>query len=252
MRSTLGWREGRWIDGLVPALLVQGVMIVALGIAVGRRGALVLRPSRVAVREHLERLRFVAPVIPAPTRPRGDVGGGKVLRRLSGDVPRAPVAPARADTAAQMVVGPAASVPAVASARAVVSAAAGLASPLGVDSRLRVVPEVADNAAAARVRDVNAAIASSVRALGDSVARARRRWTLGVDATHRFGIASCGIVVDVICIPFGVGSMPNPATTGTGIDLKHAADEAEVRAAIARIRGRDSVPGDRSLGRSGP
>jgi hypothetical protein len=55
------------------------------------------------------------------------------------------------------------------------------------------------------------------------------------------GIAPCGVEVWVVCIPFGVGSMPNPATTRSGIDPTRAANEAEVRAAIARIRAKQQI-----------
>ena len=146
--------------------------------------------------------------------------------------------PPPTDTGAFVTAVPPASSPAVG------PTAGLLATPLPVDPRLVVAPGSADNAIDTRVRDGTAAIASEVRAFRDSVARARRRWTVGVDTTHRFGIANCGIVVDVICIPFGFQSMPNPATAGTGIDLKRAADDAEVRAAIARIRAKDSKSSD--------
>jgi hypothetical protein len=115
-----------------------------------------------------------------------------------------------------------------------------------------VVPGSGNSVVDIRVRDVNAAIASRVRAYVDSVARARRRWTVGVDTTHRFGIANCGIVVDVICIPFGFRSLPNPASARDGIDLKRVADEAEVRAAIARIRAKDGRSSDGAPEPTGP
>jgi hypothetical protein len=123
-----------------------------------------------------------------------------------------------------------------------------LASPLPIDSRLLGVPATADHGAAAGLRDANTSVASRLRAVQDSVRRYQRGWTIG-DSTHRFGIAPCGIQVGIVCIPFGVGSMPNPATQGTGIDPTLVAKEAELRAAIARIHARDSVP---SAGSSDP
>jgi hypothetical protein len=133
-----------------------------------------------------------------------------------------------------------ASVAAVPASPAAVGPTVGvLATVLPVDPRLLVVPSAANSLAEARVREVNVAIASRVRALADSDRRERRRWTVGADSVHRFGIAHCGIVLDVICIPFVFRSMPNPASAQTGIDPTSTANEAEVRAAIARIRPTD-------------
>jgi hypothetical protein len=66
------------------------------------------------------------------------------------------------------------------------------------------------------------------------------------------GIAPCGVEVWVVCIPFGLGSMPNPATAQTGIDLARAANEAEVQAAIDRIRAKDSKSSDGAPGPAAP
>ncbi len=234
------WRgEGRRITGFLAALLVQGVAMVVLSIAVARRGTPIQQRSLLASREESERLRFVAPVVPAPTlEPRG-VGGARVRRRLTTDTARAPVAPSHTDTTAQPVAAP--------SPPGVAPLAGRLASPLPVDSRLLVPPNAADIGAAAGLRDANASIASRVRGIQDSLRRYQRGWTVG-DSTHRFGIAPCGIEVGIFCIPFGVGSLPNPATQTNGIDLTRASNEAEIRAAIARIHARDSVPSGESSG----
>jgi hypothetical protein len=216
--------------------------MVVLSIAVGRRGTPVQRLSRVASREESEHLRFVAPVVAAPPLPSGAIGGAKARRRPTADVPRAPVAPSHTDSTARTVAAPAESPAGVA------PLAGLLASPLPVDSRLIVPPSAADIGAAAGLRGAKASIASRVRGVQDSVRRYQRGWTVG-DSTHRFGIAPCGIQVGIVCIPFGVGSLPNPSTQTNGIDLTRAANEAEIRAAIARIHARDSVP---SNGSSGP
>jgi hypothetical protein len=216
------------------ALFAHGIAFVALSIAVGRLGTPLKLAPRVASRAQPEHLQFVAPATPAPTLRNSAIGGTRPQRRLTADIPRGTLMqPPPTDTGASVTAVP-------------------LATSLPVDPRLLVVPGAANNIAVTRLRQVNAAIASRVRVLEDSVARARRRWTVGVDTAHRFGIANCGIVVDVICIPFGVGSMPNPATSGTGIDLKHAADEAEVRAAIARIRPTGSKSTDGTPEPTGP
>jgi len=236
------WRgEDRRITGLLAALLVQGVALVVLSITVARRGTPVQQRSLRASREQSERLQFVAPVVPAPTPPPGAIGGATVRRRPTAGAPRAPVAPSHTDTTAQTVAAPAA-------APGIAPLAGLLASPLPVDSRLLVSPNTGDIGAAAGLRGANASIASRVRSVQDSVRRYQRGWTVG-DSTHRFGIAPCGIQVGIVCIPFGVGSMPNPASQTNGIDLTRAANEAEIRAAIARIHARDSVP---TNGSSGP
>ena len=223
-----GW--GRWFKSALLASLAHGIALVALCIAVGRLGTpLQLRP-RVALRAQAEHLRFVAPASPAPALPNGSIGGHRRQRRLAADIPRGTLMPPPTDTDASVTAaGPA-------PAAAVGPRMGMLASVLSADPRLTVVSSATDNLTEAREREVNAAIASRVRAVQDSAARARRRWTVGVDTTHRFGIASCGIVVSVICIPFGFHSMPNPASAQTGIDPTSTAREAEVRAAIARIR----------------
>jgi hypothetical protein len=239
------WRgEDRWTAGFLAALLVQGAAIVALSIAVARRGTPFQPQSRVASREQSERLRFVAPVTPPPALPPEAAGPARARRRPTAGALRAPVAPSRADSTAQPVAAPAASPSGIAPLTGL------LASPLPVDSRLFVTPNAAGDGAATRLRGANASIASRLRAVQDSVRRYQRGWTLG-DSTHRFGIAPCGIEVGIVCIPFGVGSLPNPATQANGIDLTRASNEAEIRAAIARIRSRDSVPNDGS-GRAAP
>ena len=177
-----------------------------------------------------EQLRFVAPASPAPVLSKGSIGRHGPQRRLTVDTPRGTLGQPATDTGASVAAAGPASAPAVGPRMGM------LASALSADPRLTVVPSAADNLAEAPEREVNAAIASRVRAVQDSAARARRRWTVGVDTTHRFGIASCGIVVSVICIPFGFHSMPNPASAQTGIDPASTEREAEVRAAIARIR----------------
>jgi hypothetical protein len=120
-----------------------------------------------------------------------------------------------------------------------------------VDPRLLVVPGSANNMADARLHDVNVASASGVRAVKDSIARQQRGWTVG-DSKHRLGIAPCGVEVWVVCIPFGLGSMPNPATAPAGIDPTLAANEAEVQAAIDRVRAKNSKSSDGTPGSAGP
>jgi hypothetical protein len=242
------WKGGRWFDGVLLvalALFAHGIVFVALSIAVGRPGTPLKLPARVASRAQPEHLRFVAPASPARTLPNGPIGGHSPQRRLTAEIPRGPLRQPPADTGASVSPVAAASPPAVG------ATVGSLAIPLPVDPRLLVVPGSANNGAEARLHDVTVLIASGVRIVNDSIARYRRGWTVG-DSTHRLGIAPCGVQVWVVCIPFGVGDKPNPARTGSGIDLKKAADDAEVRAAIARIRGKDSTSSDGAPEPTGP
>ena len=240
--TSLERKRDRWFNGVLLtslALFVHGIVFFALSLAVGRLGTPLKRPPRLASRARPEHLQFIAPASPAPTLRDGSIGGDRPRRRLRADIRRATLMQRPpADTGAFVNAVPPAPSPAVGPTVGL------LATPLPVDPRLVVMPRSANNAVDSRVRDGNVAIASEVRAFRDSAGRARRRWTVGVDTTHRFGIANCGIVVDVICIPFGFQSMPNPATAASGIDLKRTADDAEVRAAIARIRAKASKSSD--------
>jgi hypothetical protein len=239
---------GRWFNGVLLAslaLFAHGIAFVALSIAVGRLGTPLERPQRVASRAQPEHLRFVVPASPAPTLRNGSIGGDRPRRRLTADIPRGTPMQPPADTGSSVTAVPPASPPAVG------PTVGSLATPLPVDPRLLVVPGATNNMADTRLHDVNVAIASGVRAVNDSIARERRGWTVG-DSTHRLGIAPCGIEVWVVCIPFGLGSMPNPATANTGIDLARAANEAEVRAAIARIRAKDNKSSDGAPAPTGP
>jgi hypothetical protein len=240
------WKGRRWFNGVLLAslaLFAHGIAFVALSIAVGRLGTPLKLPPRVASRAQPEHLRFVAPARPAPTHRNGAIGGARPQRRLTADIPRGSLMqPRPTDTGASVTAVPPASPPAVGPTVGL------LATPLPVDPRLLVVPDAASNMADTRLHYVNAAIASGVRALEDSAARERRRWTVG-GSTYRFGIAHCGIVVGVICIPFGFRSMPNPATE---IDPKRTADDAEVRDAIARIRAKNSKSSDGAPEPPGP
>jgi hypothetical protein len=228
------------------ALVAHGVAFVVLSIAVGSHGTPLTLPTRVAPRAvQLEHLRFVATEIPAPTVRHGAIGAGRQQPRVTAAVPRGtPVRPPTDTGASVSAVSPA-------SAPAVAPTVASLAIPLPVDPRLVVVPGSANNVADARLHDIRVSIASGVRGVNDSIARYRRGWTVG-DSTHRLGIAPCGVEVWVVCIPFGVGSMPNPATTHTGIDPTRVANEAEVRAAIARTRAKDSKSSEGAPEPTGP
>jgi hypothetical protein len=242
------WKGGRPFDGVLLAslaLLAHGIAFVILSIAIGRPGApLTLRP-RVASAAQPEHLRYVVPAIPVPAVRHRAIGPLKPQPRVTAGIPRgAPVRP-RTDSGAHVAAGLAASAPAVA------PTAGFLVTPLPTDPRLLVAPGSANNGADTRLYAVNASIAFGVRAVNDSIARKQRGWTVG-DSTHRLGIAPCGIEVWVVCIPFGVGSMPNPATSQTGIDLTRAATEAEVRAAIARVRAKDSTSRDGAQEPAGP
>jgi hypothetical protein len=242
------WKGGRWFDDVLLAslaLFAHGIAFVALSIALERRGTPLRLPARVASHVQAEHLRFVAPASPVPALRKGSTGGDRAPQRSTADIPRGAVMLSPADTGAPFTAVPSASSPAAG------ATVGSLTIPLPVDHRLLVVPGSANNVVDTRPHTANAAIASSVRAFNDSLARARRRWTVGVDTTHRFGIANCGIVVDVICIPFGFGSMPNPGSP-LGGDPKRTAEEAEVRAAIARIRARNSPSSDGAPGPAGP
>jgi hypothetical protein len=243
------WKGGRWTNGVLLAslaLFAHGIAFVALTIAVGRPGRPLQLPPRVASRAQPEHLRFVAPASPAPTLRNGSIGGDRPQRRVTADIPRGTrMQSPPTDTGASVTAALSASSPTV---RPTVGS---LAIPLPVDPRLLVLPGSANNGPEARLHDINVSIASGVRGVNDSIARYRRGWTVG-DSTHRLGIAPCGVEVWVVCIPFGVGDMPNPARTGTGIDLKRAADDAEVRAAIARIRAKDSKSTDGAPEPAGP
>jgi hypothetical protein len=242
------WKGRRRFNGVPAAslaLFAHGIAFVALSIAVARLGTPLKRPPHLAPRAQPERLRFVTPASPAPTLPRGSIGSDRPQRRSTAHVPRGTLAQPPTDTSASVPTAPPASRPAVGPTVGV------LATPLAVDPRLLVVPGSANNMTDARLHNVNVAIASGVRAVNDSIARKQRGWTVG-DSTHRLGIAPCGVEVWVVCIPFGVGSMPNPATTQTGIDLARAANEAEVQAAIDRIRAKDSKSSDGAPGPAAP
>jgi hypothetical protein len=246
--SSAEWKGGRWFDDVVVAslaLVAHGIAFIALSIALGRRGMPLKLPPRVASRVQFEQLRFVVPASQAPALRHGSIGGDRAARRSTLGIPRGGVMQPPADTGSSIT----AVVPASPPAAGVTVGA--LANPLGGDPRLLVAPGSGDNVATARSRGVNAAIASRVQALADSIVRARRRWTVGVDTTHRFGIANCGIVVDVICIPFAFGSMPSTGSPLAG-DPKRTAEEAEVRAAIGRIRARNSQSSDGRPGPAGP
>jgi hypothetical protein len=127
-----------------------------------------------------------------------------------------------------------------------------LASSVLVDRRLLVGPAAASGVADVRVRDANASIVLRVRALEDSAKRHALGWTVG-DSTHRFGIAPCGIRISKICIPFGFESMPNPSSLPaySGVD-RNLRDDAEVDAAIARVRAMNSRPSVGPPPRTGP
>jgi len=56
----------------------------------------------------------------------------------------------------------------------------------------------------------------------------------------------------VVCIPFGLGSMPNPATEQTGIDLARAANEPKSKPRSIAIRAKDSKSSDGAPGPAGP
>jgi hypothetical protein len=221
------WKGERWFNSVPLALFAHGIAFVALSIALARPGTPLKLPPRVASRAHAEHLRFVAPASPAPTLRNGPIGRHAPQRRLTTDIPRPTLTPPDTNTSIT-----AASLPSSPAARPTVGA---LATALAVDPRLLVVPGAMTDT---RLHDVNLAIATGVRAVNDSLARIRRGWTVG-DSTHRVGIAPCGVEVWVVCIPFGLGSMPNPARPRIGIDPTRA-NEAEVRAAIARIRAKDS------------
>jgi hypothetical protein len=242
------WKGRRRFNGVLAAslaLFAHGIAFVALSIAVGRLGTTLKRPPRLASRAQPERLRFVTPASPAPTLLKGSIGSDRPQRRLTADIPRGTVVQPPTNTSASVPTAPPASPSAVGPTVGL------LATALPVDPRLLVVPGAANNMADARLHDVNVAIASGVRAVNDSIARKQRGWTVG-DSTHRLGIAPCGVEVWVVCIPFGLGSMPNPATEQTGIDLARAANEAEVQAAIDRIRAKDSKSSDGAPGPAGP
>jgi hypothetical protein len=244
------WKGGRWRDDVALAslaLFAHGIAFVVLSIALGRRGTPLPLSPRVASRVQPEQLRFVAPASPAPALRHGSIGGDRAPRRSTADIPGGAAMQPLTDTGASFTAAAAPS----ASSPAGGATAGALANPLSVDPRLLVAPGSANNVVDTRPRTANAAIASGVRAFNDSLARARRRWTVGVDTTHRFGIANCGIVVDVICIPFGFGSMPTPGSP-IGGDPRRTANEAEVRAAIARIRARNSPSSDGAPERAGP
>lgn len=154
--------------------------------------------------------------------------------------------PAR-DTGAAIATTPGA----VPSTPAVAPAPAGglLASGLSVDRRLLVGPAAAGGVADVRVREANASIVAGLRAYADSVRRHDYRWTVG-DSTHRFGIAKCGIALSRICIPFGFSYMPSSAPAFSAVD-RNRGDDADLGASIARVRARNSKPGDDSA-RTGP
>jgi hypothetical protein len=127
-------------------------------------------------------------------------------------------------------------------------AASLLSSPLATDRRLLVLgPAATSGTADQRVRDANASIVSRLHAIDDSIARHNRRWTVG-DSTHRFGVASCGIYLSTICIPFGFSYLPVSSQQFNAVDRKRG-DDGEVDAAIDRVRAMNSRPRD-TLGSS--
>jgi hypothetical protein len=234
------WQGPRWRDGLSFGVLAFGAMVVILSVLTGQHRTGVTRGPRVTFRERPEYLRFVAPAIPAPV-PRTLAQGDPQARRRLTPLPLHETPVPMRDTGAAVAAAP----EAAPSPPAAVPAAGLLASPLPVDRRLLVGPAaVASGVADPQVPNVNEGIALAIRALDDSVRRHARGWTVG-DSTHRFGIAPCGIDVGKFCIPFRVGSMPNPSSSPaySGLD-RIMQQHAEVDAAIARARARSAKPGD--------
>ena len=245
--SSREWQGDRWFDGVLFALLAHVVAVVVLAVVAGQHGTIVKRSPRVTVSGRAEHLRFVAPAV-QPTVPRTLAHSDPQSRRpLTPSPPRETPAPAR-DTGAAIVASPSV----VPSPPAVVPAAGLLSSPLPGDRRLLVGPAAASGVADVRVRAANASIVSRLRALEDSAKRRALGWTVG-DSTHRFGLAACGIALSKICIPFGFGSMPTPSALPvySGVDRARG-DDAEVNAAIDRVRAMNSRPSDRPPPRTGP
>jgi hypothetical protein len=245
--SSREWQGDRWFDGVLFALLAHGVAVVVLGVVAEQHGTRVERSPRVTLRERVEHLRFVAPAVQATVPRTLAHSDPQSRRRLTSSPPRETPAPVR-DTGAAIATSPGA----VPSPPALVPAAGLLASPLPGDRRLLVGPAAPSGVADTRVRAANASIASRLRAIEDSAKRHALGWTVG-DSTHRFGLAACGIALSRICIPFSFGaiSMPNSLPAYSGVDRARG-DDAEVDAAIDRVRAMNSRPRDGPPPRTGP